>query len=72
MLDDELVSKAKRLAPERTLSRLLNRCLAEWVASHDRRALEERLAREYEEGTEGSAKVAESFDATESEGWPSW
>jgi hypothetical protein len=37
-------SSADRLSQEKTLSGLLNRCLADWIAQHDRREIEVRLA----------------------------
>jgi hypothetical protein len=72
ILKDELVARARQLSRERTLSGLLNRCLADWVAQHDRREVEARLAKEYREGYVESRRVSRGFAAVDRKGWPSW
>lgn len=72
VLKDELVTRAKRLSHEKTLSGLLNRCLADWIAQHDRREVEARLAMEYRAGHAESRRVSRGFSAVDREGWPSW
>ena len=72
VLKDELVDRARKLAGEKTLSGLLNRCLADWIARHDRRDLERRLAEEYRAGEADSRRVARDFKGIDREGWPSW
>ena len=49
VLRDDLVAAARKLSKEKTLSGLLNTCLADWIAQHSRREIEARLAREYRE-----------------------
>ncbi len=72
VLKDELVKKAKRLSREKTLSGLLNTCLADWVAQHGRRELTKRLIEEYRSGSDESRRVSRDFAAVDKEGWPSW
>jgi hypothetical protein len=72
LLKDELVARARQLSREKTLSGLLNRCLAEWIAQHDRREVEARLAKEYREGYAESRRVNRSFSRVDREGWPVW
>lgn len=72
ILRDELVVKAKKLSGQKTLSGLLNRCLADWIAHHDRRAIEIRLAKEYRDGDAESRRVSRDFAAVDREGWPEW
>ena len=71
ILKDELVARAKKLSREKTLSGLLNVCLADWIRQHTRREIESRLAREYREGEAESTKVSRDFAAADQEGWPS-
>lgn len=72
VLKDELVARAKRLSREKTLSGLLNSCLADWIAQHSKKELEARLADEYREGDAESRRVSRDFVAIDKEGWPSW
>jgi len=72
VLKDELVAKAKELSKEKTLSGLLNRCLAEWIAQHSRKEIETRLADEYRQARAESRRVGRDFAAVDKEGWPSW
>jgi hypothetical protein len=72
VLKDELVAKARQLSGEKTLSGLLNNCLAEWIAQHSRKEIESRLADEYRQGRAESRRVAHDFAAVDEEGWPSW
>jgi hypothetical protein len=72
VLKDDLVKKAKKLSSEKTLSGLLNTCLAEWIAQHSRRELKTRLIEEYRSGRQESSTIAREFTHTDEEGWPSW
>ncbi len=72
VLKDELVARAKELSKEKTLSGLLNSCLAEWIAQHDQKEIETRLADEYRQGRAESRRVSRDFAAVDKEGWPSW
>jgi hypothetical protein len=72
VLKDDLVKKAKKLSGERTLSALLNGCLADWIAQHSRRELKARLLEEYRSGRQESRKISREFVHTDREGWPSW
>ncbi len=72
VLKDELVKEAKRLSREKTLSGLLNTCLADWVAQHSRRQLTKRLFEEYRAGSDESRRVSRDFGSIDKEGWPSW
>ena len=72
VLKDVLVRKAKKLSSEKTLSGLLNICLADWIAQHSRRELKERLIEEYRTGEMESRRVSRDFSAVDDEGWPSW
>lgn len=72
VLKDELVSKAKQFSSEKTLSGLLNQCLAAWVRQHSSRELDARLSKEYQEGARESRIVAKSFTKLDREGWPEW
>jgi hypothetical protein len=72
VLKDDLVAKAKKLSREKTLSGLLNSCLADWIAQHSRKEIEARLAEEYREGDAESRRVSHDFAAVDKEGWPSW
>jgi hypothetical protein len=72
ILKDELVKKAKKLSGETTLSGLLNSCLAEWIAQHDRKELKARLVEEYRSGRQESRRTSRAFARVDKEGWPSW
>ncbi len=72
ILKDELVKKAKRLSSEKTLSGLLNTCLADWVAQHGRKELTRRLIEEYHIGRTESRRASRDFASVDKEGWPSW
>jgi putative antitoxin of VapBC-like toxin-antitoxin system len=61
VLKDDLVKKAKKLSGERTLSALLNSCLADWIAQHSRRELKARLLEEYRSGRQESGKISREF-----------
>ena len=72
VLKDDLVKKAKRLSGEKTLSGLLNICLADWIAQHSRRELKIRLTEEYRASEVDSRRVSRDFAGVDKEGWPSW
>lgn len=72
VLKDELVLRAKKLSKEKTLSGLLNACLADWIGQHSRKEIEARLALEYREGNAESQPISRDFAAIDQEGWPSW
>ena len=72
VLRDELVAKARELSKEKTLSGLLNSCLADWIAQHTRKEIETRLADEYRQGRAESRRVSRDFGAVDRERWPSW
>ena len=72
ILKDELVEQARKLSREKTLSGLLNTCLADWIRQHTRKEIEDRLAREYRAGQAESTRVSREFGAVDREGWPSW
>ena len=72
MLKDDLVKKAKKLSGASTLSALLNSCLADWIAQHNRRDLKARLLEEYRSGRQESRRISREFAHTDKEGWPSW
>ncbi len=72
LLKDDLVAKAKKPSREKTLSGLLNTCLADWIAQHSKKEIEVRLAGEYREGAAESRRVSKDFVAVDKEGWPSW
>lgn len=72
VLKDELVVHAKKLSKEKTLSGLLNACLADWIGQHNRKEIEARLAREYREGSADSSQLSRDFAVIDKEGWPSW
>ena len=72
ILKDELVVRARKLSREKTLSGLLNTCLADWIRQHSRKEIEARLVREYREGEAESTQVSRDFAAPDQEGWPSW
>ncbi|MCY4027244.1 MAG: type II toxin-antitoxin system VapB family antitoxin [Acidobacteria bacterium] len=70
VLKDELVERARALSDARTLSGLLNRCLADWIADGRQREIEARLRKEYTLGAPESAKVNREFADIDSGGWP--
>lgn len=72
VLKDELVERARALSDESTLSGLLNRCLADWVAHGRQREIEARLREEYALGAAESASVSRGFAAIDAEDWPAW
>jgi hypothetical protein len=72
VLMDDLVAKARALSKAKTLSGLLNSCLADWISLHDRQKIEARLATEYRHGRMESRRVSRDFAAVDKEGWPSW
>jgi len=72
VLRDDLVAAARKLSKEKTLSGLLNTCLADWIAQHSRREIEARLAREYREAGAESRRVSRDFALVDREGWPRW
>jgi hypothetical protein len=61
VLKDDLVKKAKKLSGERTLSALLNSCLADWIPQHSRKELKARLLEEYRSGRRESRKISREF-----------
>ncbi len=71
-LNDELVERARALSDERTLSGLLNRCLADWIAHGKQRELEARLREEYALGAAESARVSRGFAEIDAQDWPEW
>ena len=72
ILKDDLVKKAKKLSGEKTLSALLNNCLADWIAQHSRRQLKARLLDEYKAAHRESQRIGREFAEVDKEGWPSW
>ena len=72
VLRDDLVAAARKLSKEKTLSGLLNTCLADWIAQHSRREIEARLAREYRGAGAESLRVSRDFALVDREGWPRW
>ena len=72
VLKDDLVAKARELSKTKTLSGLLNSCLADWISRHSRQEIETRLAAEYRDGRAESRRVSRDFAAVDKEGWPSW
>jgi hypothetical protein len=72
LLKDDLVVKARRLSPQKSLSGLLNACLADWIAQHGRKELEARLAAEYRDSDAEARQAGRDFAAIDSEGWPRW
>jgi hypothetical protein len=72
VLKDDLVKKAKKLSGEKTLSALLNNCLAAWIAQHSTRELKSRLLNEYKAARQESRRIGREFIETDKEGWPSW
>jgi hypothetical protein len=72
VLKDDLVKKAKRLSGEATLSGLLNSCLADWIAHHNRKEMKARLVEEYRSGRQEARRISAEFGDVDKEGWPSW
>jgi hypothetical protein len=72
VLKDDLVRKAKKLSPETTLSGLLNSCLADWIANHNRKELKTRLVAEYRSARQESRRISREFASLDKEGWPTW
>lgn len=72
ILKDDLVERARKLSREKTLSGLLNTCLAEWISQHGRRELRARLVEEYRAGRQESRRISREFASADKEGWPSW
>jgi len=72
VLKDELVEQAKKLSKEKTLSGLLNECLADWIRQLSHKQIEARLALEYREGDAESSRISRHFAPVDQEGWPSW
>lgn len=72
VLQDKLVTKAKKMFRKKTLSGLLNSCLADWIAQMSKKQLEPRLAEEYRKGKTESRRVSRDFAAIDKEGWLSW
>lgn len=72
VLKDHLVAKARKLSKAKTLSGLLNGCLADWIGQHSRQEIEARLAEEYRRGRAESRRVSRDFAAIDKEGWPAW
>jgi len=72
LLKDDLVAKARKISGQKSLSGLLNACLADWIAHHGRRELERRLAREYHEGAAEAQSALRDFAALDKEHWPTW
>jgi len=72
VLKDDLVARARELSKAKTLSGLLNSCLADWVSRHSRQEIEARLAAEYRDGRAESRRVSRDFASVDKEGWPSW
>jgi len=52
VLKDELVSKTREFSKEKTLSGLLNSCLADWIAQHRRKGSGRGLRRPLHEGVD--------------------
>ena len=72
VLKDDLVERARALSDERTLSGLLNRCLADWIARGRQREIEARLREEYALGAAESANTSREFADIDAEDWPEW
>jgi hypothetical protein len=72
LLKDELVAKARKLSRQKSLSGLLNACLADWIAQYGRKELEARLAAEYRESEAEARRTSRDFAAVDREGWPAW
>jgi len=72
VLQDKLVAKAKKMFRKKTLSGLLNSCLADWIAQMSKRQLEARLTEKYRRSKPGRRRVSRDFAAVDKQGWPSW
>ena len=72
VLQDKLVAKAKKMFRKKTLSGLLNSCLADWIAQISKKQLESRLAKECRKAVVESCRVSRDFAAVDKRGWPSW
>ena len=72
VLKNDLVEQAKKISGKSSLNGLLNTCLADWVARHSQKEIENRLAREYRAGKAESQRMSKQFAAIDQEGWPSW
>jgi hypothetical protein len=72
LLKDDLVAKARKLSGQKSLSGLLNACLADWIAQHGRQELEARLAAEYRDGNVEARRASRDFAAVDKESWPPW
>ena len=72
LLKDDLVMKARKLSPQKSLSGLLNACLSDWIAQHTKQEREARLAAEYRDGDAEARQVARDFATVDGEGWPKW
>lgn len=70
LLKDDLVARARKLSPQKTLSGLLNACLHDWIAQHGRKELEARLAAEYRDSDADARRAGRDFAAVDREGWP--
>lgn len=72
VLKDDLVKKARKFAGDKTLSGLLNTCLADWIAQHGQKELKKRLIDEYRAGSGESRRASREFSSTDTDGWPPW
>jgi len=72
VIQDKLVAKAKKMFRKKTLSGLLNSCLADWIAQMSKRQLEARLTEKYRRSKTGRRRVSRDFAAVDKQGWPSW
>ena len=72
VLQDKLVAKAKKMFRKKTLSGLLNSCLADWIAQMSKKQLEARLTEEYRRSKADRRRVSRDFAAVDKQGWPSW
>jgi hypothetical protein len=71
-LDARLVARAREISTDRTLSALLDRCLADWIARHTQKEIDARLAEEYRQGRAASRRATRHFITVDPERWPSW
>lgn len=69
---DKLVAKAKKLLRKKTLSGLLNTCLADWIAHMSNKQLIARLAEESRGGKTESRRASRDFAAVDKKDWPLW
>jgi hypothetical protein len=70
-LQDKLVAKANKLLRKKTLSGLLNSCLADWIAQMSKKLLEARLTEKYRRSKTGRRRVSRDFTAVDKQGLPS-